>query len=100
MRSMLRGRSKTSSRSKLEPLYRKRKEEYLSKVGCCEICKCNPTFTLDLHHKAGRSGSSLNAEGVMERNLVNSNTFMALCRPCHDQVHKFPKMARENGYLI
>lgn len=99
-RTPLRPRSKTSSRAKLQSTYLRRKKQYLEDNTSCEICHCNPKFTLDLHHKAGRHGSSINNEGDLERNLVNTKTFMALCRPCHDHVHKYPQQARENGWLV
>lgn len=99
-RTSLRPRSKTSTRAKLERVYQDRKKIYMSKIEGCEICHCNPATDLDLHHKAGRHGSSPNENGDIERNLINTNTFMALCRMCHDQVHKYPKQSREKGWLL
>jgi len=99
-RTALRPRSKTSLRSLRLKIYAKRKTEYLALAEGCEICKCNPYSELDLHHRAGRNGSSLNEEGEVENNIINMHTFMALCRPCHDRVHRNPKWAREMGYLV
>jgi len=31
--------------------------------------------------------------------LNDELTWMALCRPCHDMIHKNPKRSREEGYL-
>lgn len=99
-RVKLRPRSKTSTRSKLLKIYENRKKIFLKGSDCCEICGCNPYTQLDLHHKAGRYGESPDGEGNLEHNLINPNTFMALCRPCHDNVHKYPSRSRENGWLV
>lgn len=98
-RTPLRRRSKTSTRSKLLRIYEDRKKIYLAKADGCEICRCNPMSPLDLHHKAGRYGQSDDGEGNMEHNLINPNTFMAVCRVCHDRIHKFPRESRERGWL-
>ena len=44
---------------------------------------------LDIHHKAGRG-----------RFYLDVSTFMAVCRECHDYIHKWPKESREKGWLI
>lgn len=97
-RVRLRPRSKTSTRSKLLRVYEDRKKNYLESMDCCEIC--HQQRPLDLHHKAGRYGSSDDGEGNQEHNLINTNTFMALCRSCHDTVHRHPSISREKGYLV
>lgn len=99
-RTRLRPRSKTSLRSKLLKIYEDRKKIYLAQSSGCEICGCNPSTNLDLHHKAGRYGKSPNEEGEEEHNLINPKTFMALCRMCHDEVHRSPSASREKGWLI
>lgn len=99
-RTPLRRRSKTSTRSKLLKVYEDRKKIYLAKAEGCEVCGCNPMSSLDLHHKAGRNGVSDDGEGNLEHNLVNPLTFMAVCRMCHDRIHKFPRESREQGWLI
>ena len=79
-------------------LYEKNRKEYLAEHPKCEICgnKCRR----DLHHKAGRTGKSPNEEGVMEFNYTNKATFMAVCRVCHEYLHRNPKEARERGWLV
>ncbi len=67
--------------------YRLVRDEFMRLNSKCQICGKEST---DLHHKAGRIGS----------NLTDVNTFMALCRKCHREVHDNPKHSRENGWLI
>lgn len=43
----------------------------------------------DVHHKAGRLGG----------NLLNTTTWMAVCRSCHDWIHAHPSDARKLGLL-
>lgn len=43
--------------------------------------------TTDVHHKAGR--------GV---NLCNVNTFLAVCRNCHQIIELNPQLVREYGF--
>jgi len=42
----------------------------------------------DIHHKERRG-----------KNLNNEETWMPLCRACHQKVESNGKWARENGYL-
>ena len=44
---------------------------------------------LDIHHKAGRG-----------RFYLDVDTWMGVCRECHDYIHKWPKESREKGWLI
>ena len=78
--------------------YEKNKKTYLKKNPNCEICGCKGK--LDLHHKAGRSGTSPNKKNEMEENYTNMMTFMAVCRICHDFIHRNPKESREKGWLV
>tara|TARA_R100000734_G_scaffold19153_1_gene18676 strand:+ start:8207 stop:8461 length:255 start_codon:yes stop_codon:yes gene_type:complete len=79
-------------------IYEKNRKEYLKKNPKCEIC--GNTGRRDLHHKAGRTGKSPNEFGEMEFNLTNKNTFMAVCRICHDFIHRNPKESRKRGWLL
>jgi ribosomal protein L32 len=66
--------------------YKKLGENFLeNKV--CE--KCGRKRKLDIHHKAGRG-----------RFYLDVDTWMAVCRECHDYIHKWPKESREKGWLI
>lgn len=67
--------------------YRLVRDEFMRLSPKCQICGKEST---DLHHKNGRIGS----------NLTDVNTFMALCRKCHREVHDNPKHSRKNGWLI
>jgi hypothetical protein len=45
-------------------------------------------YATDIHHKEGRGN-----------NTNEVNTFMGLCRACHEYIHSNPIQARELGYL-
>lgn len=85
-------------RTRLKPMsdkQRRRMEEYRSKRKTymkfntvCEVKGCS-SKPKDIHHKDGR-GSNTN----------NMNTWMAVCRPCHNEIHANPSWAREKGYLV
>lgn len=71
-------------------VYRCRKAVFLKAHPICQWpvgagCGCSP---VDLHHKAGRG-----------KNFLNESTWLALCRPCHNWVHRNPSKARELGLL-
>ena len=51
-------------------------------VGCCEVP------SRDVHHKAGRG-----------KNLNNVATWMAVCLPHHEKIHRNPSWARAHNYL-
>lgn len=67
-------------------IYYSLRKEYLRLHPACEIC--NVKSSQDIHHKAGRGP-----------NLNNTDTWMALCRLCHDDCHSNPSWAREQGYI-
>lgn len=104
-RTPLKRQSQSKSAKEKRKSYATAKKEYMhgraGKKHHCERCEgLIGIDRLDLHHKAGRAGSSENEEGVMERNLINKATFMAVCRSCHDWIHRHPKESRENNWLI
>lgn len=77
----------SDKRKVLNKEYAKARKEYFEKVqGRCEACGGQAT---DIHHKSKRG-----------KNLSNKDTFMAICRLCHDKVHANPAWAKEKGYLI
>lgn len=78
-------RAVSKSRAKVNEIYRAAKQMYMFEHPNCEICG---KVAHDLHHKCGRG-----------KNLCNMNTFMALCRLCHDSVHHNVAWARERGYI-
>lgn len=67
--------------------YRLVRNDFMRLHPKCQICGKD---SIDLHHKSGRLGA----------NLTDVNTFMALCRKCHREIHDNPKLARNKGYLI
>ena len=66
--------------------YSKKRKVYLLRNPHCEICGVMAT---DIHHKARRG-----------KNLNNEETWMPVCRLCHNKCHDNPAWAKENGYLI
>ncbi len=104
-RTPLKRQSQSKNAKEKRKGYATAKKEYMhdrgSKKHHCERCEgLYGIEYLDLHHKSGRAGSSVNEEGIMERNLTNKATFMAVCRCCHDWIHRNPKESREAGWLI
>lgn len=67
-------------------LYKTARELYLNENPNCEVCG---NFASDIHHKAKRG-----------KNLCNMETFMSVCRMCHNRIHDNPAWARQNNYLI
>lgn len=91
-----RGNGGNLKRTRLSPVSDKRKKEMtiysalrkelLDANPICQIC--DKAKSTDCHHKAKRG-----------KNYTNAETFMALCRGCHDRVEQNLSWARENGYL-
>lgn len=79
--------NRVSKKHKAElAVYSDKRKTYLLLNPYCEICGVLAT---DIHHKERRG-----------KNLNNEETWMPLCRPCHQKVESNGKWARENGYLI
>ena len=77
-----------SSKRRLQRLeYAKLRKEFMYPGRGCYCCGLKAT---DIHHVAGRRGTTLN------------NTFMwlAVCRSCHRWIHENPSEAREKGLLV
>lgn len=71
------------------PVYRqytKLAKEFKLANPTCQCCKSRQTK--DVHHMKGRG-----------KYLLDSETFLAVCRLCHDAIHANPRWARENGWL-
>lgn len=85
-------------RTRLNPVSKKRKNQnaeyirvrktYLLLHPLCELC--SKSIATDIHHKAGR----------WKERLTDAENFMALCRDCHEHIHKNPAWAYGNGYLL
>jgi hypothetical protein len=67
-------------------VYSDARKTYLLSNPYCEVCGCEAT---DIHHKARRG-----------KNLNNTETWMALCRLCHSNIHDNPASAKAAGHLI
>lgn len=77
----------SSRRRRALDTYRQLRSDYLGRKPVCECC--GKRSSTDVHHKAGRR----------EGNYLKVDTWMAVCRLCHDYIHRFPKLARTLGYL-
>lgn len=65
--------------------YSKLRREFITKNPKCFICG---KIATDIHHKSGRG-----------QNTNKTETWMSVCRTCHELIHKNPKWAKENGYI-
>lgn len=85
-------------RTRLRPMSDKRRAEsrlyfaqrsvFLTARPACEVCKAKPSR--DVHHAAGRIGG----------NYLDEGTWLAVCRGCHDEIHRNPSAAREAGLIV
>lgn len=97
----------TKKRAKQLREYSKRREEYLKLHPICQCCLKKAGIvesqtsvfmtilaggpkSVEIHHAAGRIGEKLNDE----------THWFATCRPCHEKIHRDPKWARANGFLL
>jgi hypothetical protein len=69
-------------------VYSKKRGLFLDRNALCEICKVSKSR--DVHHKKGR----------LNGNYLNEETWIAVCRPCHDWIHSNPSKARKLGLLV
>lgn len=63
-------------------------EQFFRDRPTCEICEGAPST--DPHHKAHRDNA----------HLTDWDNIMALCHPCHVEVHRRVKWARKMRYLV
>lgn len=69
-------------------LYNKNAKAFLDRHRNCQVERCIRRST-QVHHTAGRRGT----------NYLDETTWMAVCLPCHDEIHRHPKWAMAKGYL-
>lgn len=74
-------------RKPIQAQYVRQRKAYLQRNWSCMICI--RATSMDVHHKKGRAG----------KNLLDEDTWMALCRKCHDWIHANPKEATEKGWM-
>lgn len=67
--------------------YRTLRRIFLIAHRVCETGACSRAAD-DVHHKAGRG-----------KNLNRVDTWLAVCRTCHDWIHAHPNEARTRGLL-
>lgn len=93
----MRIRKPIKRKTRLKPISDKRKAEhktymalravFLAKSHECQVCQ--KAKAKDVHHKKGRHSG----------NYLNTETWLAVCRPCHRWIHDNPAKAREQGFL-
>tara|TARA_R110000868_G_scaffold404404_2_gene682541 strand:+ start:17 stop:454 length:438 start_codon:yes stop_codon:yes gene_type:complete len=81
---------RSSKQTKKDALYAILRKAYLKDHQMCEahLNGC-ATYATDIHHKAGR--------GVY---YLDSTTYMAVCRSCHQWIETHPKEAKETGFSV
>jgi hypothetical protein len=68
--------------------YAAKRTAFLARRPKCQVCW--KAKSKDVHHKAGRYAG----------NYLNEETWIAVCRHCHDHIHAHPKEARARGLLV
>ena len=68
-------------------VYSAKRKTFLETHRLCQVCEARPSC--DVHHVQGRLGGA----------YLNENTWLAVCRRCHDHIHFNPKESREKGLL-
>lgn len=63
----------------------------------CEVCG-SPGHILDPHHRQPRGMGGVHGAAEVRANDIRN--FLAVCRPCHDQIDADPDPARLNGWLV
>ena len=81
-------KKKSSKQQKLDALYSVLRESFLKANPYCKArllgCQINST---DIHHKCGRG-----------KFMLDSTTFLSVCRICHNQIEENPIMAKAMGF--
>jgi len=75
---------------RIEAAYNVIRKAYLETHSMCEahLAGC-ATYATDIHHKAGR--------GML---TLDSTTFLAVCRSCHQWIETHPKESKDLGFSI
>lgn len=81
---------RSSRQKKLEVAYSTLRKAYLKDHGMCEahLNGCS-TYATDIHHKAGRGAY-----------LLDSTTYLAVCRSCHQWIELHPIEAKEMNFSV
>lgn len=69
--------------------YSKLRREFLTNAKVCSVCPPGSySWASDVHHKFKRG-----------KYFLDTSTWIAVCRSCHEKIHANPKWAREQGFL-
>lgn len=80
----------SEKKKKLDAIYLKLRKIQLEKNPHCQINVATCTgIATEIHHSAYRHGD----------NYLNTDTWVAVCRECHQYIHLHPELAREQGWL-
>lgn len=78
----------SDKQKKINVAYTALRKAFMFTHPVCQFKGCNASAT-DIHHMMGRSGG----------NMLNSSTWMSICREHHTWCHNNDKEARELGYI-
>lgn len=70
-------------------IYRTRRLQFLAEHPTCQACTVESIPSTEVHHKKGRTG----------KNYLDTSTWIAVCRGCHEWIHSHPSQARLLGLL-
>ncbi len=76
----------SKARQEASKIYSELRKKFLQELPSCEVC--TKAKSTDVHHKKGRGKFYLDVE-----------SWLSVCRRCHDRIHASPIWARKNGYL-
>ena len=85
--------------------YSKLRKEFLAQRPICEahmfVFPADGHYTTDFEHMIYTESSTdvHHTAGRHKGNYLNRDTWLAVCRDCHDWIHKNPKQAEEMGLL-
>lgn len=81
-------KKRSAKRQRAAKEYTKLRKAYLTRLACeAKLPVCTGRM-VEIHHSQGR--------GI---NLNNVNSWVGVCRPCHDWIHAHPSDARKLGLL-
>jgi len=89
----------TPKRAKQNREYSVKRKAFLEKWPLCGLGAVR-TATWSQDACGNRSCDVHHREGRLNGNYLDESTWIALCRNCHDAVHRHPKEARSLGLLV
>jgi len=78
----------SKKRASEQRVYAIKRVNFLFEHGSCEAGDCTAR-SRDVHHTKGR----------LNGNYLDETTWLAVCRACHDRIHRNPSWARKAGLL-